>query len=165
MPSDSVIDRVIELYVTNYRMAAALGKAYDFSVQFFWQPNAFVGPKPLTSAERAYQSPPNLAPFFERVTPRAQAAARANPQVHDLTAVFADRTDWPPSWRLACTYVDWLHLAPEGNRIVAQAIVDTLRQTGAVRSVRRARSERPGGPTPVTSGPSPGTTRPSSAGQ
>jgi lysophospholipase L1-like esterase len=155
-PSDSVADRVVDLYVTNYRMAAALGRAFDFEVEFFWQPNAFVGPKPLTTVEAGYRSEP-IAPFFETVTPRAQSAARANTRLHDLTGVFAGQPD--------LLYVDWHHITPEGNRIVARAIVDTLRHTGAVRSVRRPRPERAAGAPHVTSGPLPGTTRPSSVGR
>jgi lysophospholipase L1-like esterase len=132
--SDSVADQVVALYLNNYRLAAALGRTYGFGVQFFWQPNVIGDPKPLTSEENAYRTGERIAPLIEKVIPRVQSMAPTHPHVHDLTRVFAGLAD--------LVYVDWHHITPEGNRLVAQAMLDRLRQSGALRAPRGSATGR-----------------------
>ncbi|MGH7628822.1 MAG: SGNH/GDSL hydrolase family protein [Gemmatimonadales bacterium] len=132
--ADSVADQVAALYLTNYRLAAALGRDYGFGVEFFWQPNALVDPKPLTTEEDRYRRAENIAPLIERVTRRVQSTAPAHPHFHDLTRVFAGLAD--------LVYLDWHHITPDGNRLVAQAMLDTLRRSGALRPPRGSATGR-----------------------
>ncbi|MGH7717959.1 MAG: hypothetical protein ACREON_03825 [Gemmatimonadaceae bacterium] len=119
---DSVASSVVTLYLETYDMVDALARQHGFAYGFFWQPHIVIGAKRLTAEERAIAmlaGEQARRPFNERIFARIAAAARQRPHLHYLGGVF----DREPS----LVYVDSHHLTPEGNEIVARAMVGAMR--------------------------------------
>jgi hypothetical protein len=111
---------IIDVYTLNRRMVQNLAEQYGFEVWFFWQPDILVTGKPLTE-EEAYLRDNVDAPFARLVVQTyALMETTFEPDQHfvSLIPVF-DQTD-------GTTWVDHVHLSPEGNAIIAQAMVDTI---------------------------------------
>jgi lysophospholipase L1-like esterase len=112
---------VVDNYLNNYRIVAALAHEYGFDYRFFWQPNLVVTHRTLTPEEEGLRTSvsPRAAAFITSVYVRMHASS-GHPRNHlyDISDVF-DRVPTHP-------YADWMHLTPEGNRQVAQAIAASL---------------------------------------
>ncbi len=77
-----------------------------------------VGRKPLTEEEKQLEAG-RIAPMIEWVYGRLAAVPPLEYHaLHNLTDLFAADS--------SLVYLDWHHLVPEGNRLVAEAILDLL---------------------------------------
>jgi lysophospholipase L1-like esterase len=111
---------IIDVYALNRRMVQSLAEQYGFEVWFFWQPDILVTSKALTEEEAYLRN--NVDAPFARLVAQTYALMETTfePDQHfvSLIPVF-DQTD-------GTTWVDHVHLSPEGNAIIAQAMVDTI---------------------------------------
>jgi hypothetical protein len=85
------------------------------------QPFLTTGAKPLTSIEEGWRKSmdPALVELFARAYDRLQAETAGEPHIRSLVHVFDARTGF--------LWIDSLgHVTPDGNRIVAEAIVEAL---------------------------------------
>jgi hypothetical protein len=112
---------VVRTYVNNYRIVGMLADGYGFDYDFFWQPNLLVGSKPRSGFEESIVNrlDPAVLHFVSDVYDRMHEEARGREHMHDI----ADAFDREPGE----VYIDWMHVTPHGNRIVAGAIAATLK--------------------------------------
>jgi hypothetical protein len=98
-----------------------LGETYGFKVCAFWQPAIIYGSKPLVPYERefldlsfqpAFRFQP-LAPVYQEAERRSQGG-----QFHFLGHLLDTETQ--------PLYLDWVHLNPAGNEIVAKTVASLL---------------------------------------
>lgn len=122
---------VAELYLRNVRAAQALAKSYGFEAAFFWQPHTMTGAKRLTpeevrmvESEGLLRTHPEFRLLIDAANRRVQEAARVSASLHDIRDLFDDVD--------SLVYVDWHHLTPEGNDMVAAQMIELLgHRTGA----------------------------------
>ena len=129
--SDTLAESVVRVWLANYRTVEGMAREYDFAHAFFWQPNLLVGRKLLTEEERRIKEVERpIEGLFELVDRRLPSITGSDYHgVHSLVDVFADDS--------ARLYLDWHHLTPEGNRIVANAMADRLIGMLKARAARR----------------------------
>jgi lysophospholipase L1-like esterase len=111
----------VNAYLSTCDIVESLARTWGFECRFFWQPIITVGGKPLTGAERLIEERltsmyPDLKRWYGAAHTEIRHAADCRTRLHDLTSVF-------DSIRLQ-TYIDLVHLTPEGNRLVAQRILE-----------------------------------------
>ncbi|MGH7718793.1 MAG: SGNH/GDSL hydrolase family protein [Gemmatimonadaceae bacterium] len=116
-------DATVRVSLANHSMGLAVARELDFAFVSFWQPNIFVGAKPLTTEElliREGDRPGRRvsARFVSAVYERMRATAASADGLYYLANVF----DHEP--RLL--YMDWQHVVPEGNELVAKRMVEAL---------------------------------------
>ncbi|HJU64210.1 MAG TPA: SGNH/GDSL hydrolase family protein [Gemmatimonadaceae bacterium] len=118
-------------YLANHEMARALAR--DAGVEFFafWQPNVLVEAKPLTREEALMREAgrPGRRVSAELVTDvyaRVRAAAGSTERLYYIADIFAGEP------RLL--YMDWQHLVPEGNELVARRMARVIEDSGALDS-------------------------------
>ena len=117
--SDSLAASIAQVYLANYRNVEGLAREYEFASSFFWQPNLSVGRKPLTKEEEGFKIGLGVAPLMELVYARlASVGPPEYPSFHNLVNLFDEER--------SSVYIDWHHLTPEGNRSVAEAMVEVL---------------------------------------
>ena len=114
-------------YLGVHDVAGALGRGAGFEVDFFWQPHLVVGAKPLTPEEKAMVDQsfwalditPALRQLFRSTYDDVARAVPLRPRLHDLSGLFDTVEDglWIDTWG---------HVTPEGNRRVAEAMVEVL---------------------------------------
>jgi lysophospholipase L1-like esterase len=119
----SLPESVAQTALNTYRIVRALGNAYGFETYVFWQPVIALGDKPFTADERAMRAEveayfPGATALFEAAYAQIERAAQDDPRLIALTGVFDDQT--------VSIYIDFMHVTPEGNRLVAQAMLDAL---------------------------------------
>jgi lysophospholipase L1-like esterase len=116
-------ERTAQVYLANIAMARSLSRAHGVEHFAFWQPNLLATEKPLTPEERLIRSAGKpgrrMSPAFAAdVYERVRRAADSTERLYSLAGLFANET------RLL--YLDWQHLLPEGNELVARRIVREL---------------------------------------
>lgn len=106
------------VYLNNVRMAKALAADYEIEAVFIWQPVMVVGDKPLTDEEvvMAEVVGGDLLTMY-----RETWAGIAAAELDNLTYI-ADVFDGIE----APLYFDHHHLAPQGNEIIAQRILEII---------------------------------------
>jgi lysophospholipase L1-like esterase len=114
-------------YLENLDVVQGLSKDYDFQYVFFWQPVIFAGHKPLTEEEskirRAYSAGIYETDFqYQDMAKVFRAGGR--PHLFDISDVFDDCKQ--------TIYVDYVHVSPEGNRLVAKRMYDILQQAATL---------------------------------
>ncbi|MGH7502057.1 MAG: hypothetical protein ACREL7_09895 [Longimicrobiales bacterium] len=116
-------DDVVRTYLTNVSVARALGVRFGFHVVFVWQPLLPFVEKPLSSEETRMLDNLGDMSLARAVDERIRAVStRAN--LLDLRDVFAGDS--------ASRWIDFVHLNPDGNRIVAARIdihIGSLRES------------------------------------
>jgi hypothetical protein len=133
LETPQLVDAVVDTYLGNLRLASALAKEYDFELHFFLQPHILVGDKPLSNEEQAIlegldwvlRLDDDLRELFSSTYSRIEVAARTRPGLHGLSDVFDHETSqlWIDTWG---------HVTPEGNRIVAQRILEVIEPSAPV---------------------------------
>lgn len=119
--SDELAQAVVDTWLNNYRIVATLAREYGFDYRFFWQPNLIVCGRTLTPEEERLRRglEPEEADFVARVYARMRAAVGdGRAKLYDIADVFDGGSAQP--------YVDWMHLTPDGNREVANAIAASI---------------------------------------
>jgi hypothetical protein len=122
-PDDSLASAVADTYLANTRIVEALAFQYGFKFEFFLQPIISIDPKDLTAEEQKMSAEMDYtAPEFRALVSRVYAliAARspASGKIRPLTKVFAGQKSQ--------LWIDWVHVTPEGNKMVADAMAGSL---------------------------------------
>lgn len=115
-PDGTPVRDAVQAHHANMSIAGALGQSYGFSCLSYWQPTVFDKKTRSTyeEQERAKQRP--LEPLFAEasVVRHALATNTTSPTVRDLGPVVAG-LETP-------LFIDWVHTAEDGNRLVAEVI-------------------------------------------
>lgn len=122
--------RILANWQANCEMVRALGTRYGFHSCFFWQPDLFSNPpaKAYPHFERMKTSPHGIgsggllqamAPLFAKALDGREAEG-----IFQIGGVLSGVEE--------SVYLDFCHLNPRGNEIVATAIRDALVKTGAL---------------------------------
>jgi hypothetical protein len=112
-------------YLRNLDVVRALASEYGFQYAFFWQPVIFAGHKPLTDEEKKIRRFFSSGIYESDVQYReisSRLRSGVTPHLFDISDVF----DHCPQ----TLYIDYVHIGPEGNGIVARRMYDVLQQAG-----------------------------------
>ena len=112
-------------YLKNMRIVEALAKEYGFDYAFFWQPVILAGHKELSGEEEAIrkvclQKFPGVDLFFLKIYALVHAEPR--PRLFDVSGTLDQQK--------GTIYIDFAHLGPEGNHLIAARIFQILHQQG-----------------------------------
>ena len=111
---------VARQYLNTYLMVDALAEVYGFDYALVLQPVMALGDKPLVGDEvgmlQVIDQP--LRSFYAQVYDAIVQQGADYPHLHDIRDVFDD-VDQP-------VYIDYQHLAPPGNEIVAGRIFEII---------------------------------------
>jgi hypothetical protein len=112
-------------YLKNLDLIAALGREYGFKYAFFWQPVMLASHKHLSNEEeiilhKTLATNDGMQEMFEKMYSLAESEKRQN--FFDIADVLDPRED--------TIYIDFAHLSPEGNRLVAGRMYRILRENG-----------------------------------
>jgi lysophospholipase L1-like esterase len=124
VPDDQLPARAaatLDNYLKNVKLVRKLGETYGFKVCAFWQPAIIYGSKPLVPYEREFLDLSFQPAFgFQPLAPVYQEAERRSQggQFHFLGHVLDTETQ--------PLYLDWVHLNPAGNEIVAKTVASLL---------------------------------------
>ena len=105
-------------YEANLRLVECLAQAYGFKAHFFWQPTLLYGGKPQVPFEGAIRDTGQLQHAVQAVYEEAERRAAASGKLILLSHLF-DQIREP-------LYVDFFHLGPQGNEVVATAVANRL---------------------------------------
>jgi len=113
---------VIEMYEAHIKQVKALSKEYGFQALFFWQPNLFSLNRNMNEFERATikNASPVLVKSQKAVyeVAKARLSGREEEKIYFLGDIF-DAVAEP-------VYIDWIHIGPNGNAIVARRMFEDL---------------------------------------
>lgn len=114
--SDEFVTAIADVYLTNIRFVRLLAADYGFDFLAFWQPLLVLNEESVTAEEQRFlwEMPGGLPDLFKLVYPQVQAAEN----IHDLTQVLDAHA--------GSVWIDFNHLSPLGNQIVAEAMLRTL---------------------------------------
>jgi hypothetical protein len=120
--TEALSSEVVRTYLANYEVVKALARKYGFTPVFFWQPVLPMCGKPLTGEEQEMKAEedPALLELFQSAYRRVEQAAKTHEGLHYMGDVFDDFK--PLVW------LDDAHVTPEGNRIVAQKMLQVTKQ-------------------------------------
>jgi lysophospholipase L1-like esterase len=125
VPDTQLPDRAqqtLDNYLHNLKIIRMLGETYGFKVCAFWQPSLIYGHKALVPYERQFLELSTAEAFpFAALAPVYREAAQRSQQ--DGQFVFLGDIFDGNSQPL---YLDWVHLNPQGNQLVAQALARQL---------------------------------------
>ena len=112
-------------YLKNMRIVEALAKKYGFDYAFFWQPVILAGHKELSGEEEAIrkaclQKFAGVDLFYLKIYALVHAETR--PRLFDVSDTL-DR-------QKGTVYIDFAHLGPEGNHLIAARMFQILHQQG-----------------------------------
>lgn len=112
-------------YLQNLDVVRALASQYGFQYAFFWQPVIFAGHKPLTAEEEKIRRFFSSGIYEADIQYREMAnllRSGAQPHLFDISDVFDGSRD--------TLYIDYVHVGPEANRLIAERMYEDLRQAG-----------------------------------
>lgn len=115
---DALAAQMAATYLGNYHLVSALAKEYKFEFAFFLQPVILATEKPLTPYEKTI-----LATSIQAYEPLYQSAyttiqSQTLPHLFYLGDVFDGVAQE--------IFVDFVHITPEGNQLVAEAMLHAL---------------------------------------
>ena len=107
---------VLETYLSNYRLVAALAAKYGFDFGFFFQPNIRAGAKRLTVEEEQIAASGASDPSSPLVLAVHALAVgeKSLERLYYMGNLFDSRDD--------SIWIDPVHVTPDGNRLVAATI-------------------------------------------
>ncbi len=118
--ADVLAQDVINAYDVNRSVIEGLAGRYDFDVWFFWQPDILVTGKVLNEQETRLRD--GIDPPFVRLLTRTYALIESefdpNQNFYSLMRALDNSED--------TIWVDYVHLSPEGNAIIARAMMDVI---------------------------------------
>ena len=111
---------VVDTYLAQRRLVAALAREYGFRAAFFWQPVIMVGAKPFTREERRIDRAidPAKRDLYAATYRFMSEAVRRAPDLYDVSGVF-DGIHAP-------VWIDPFHVTPLGDELVARAMLAAL---------------------------------------
>jgi lysophospholipase L1-like esterase len=119
-------DRVVARYEANLDLVKSLGQSFRFRYLFFWQPDVFTKPKPVSLELKHAATYAWAQPMFRAVHTRIRASAQlqADTAFQDLSAIFADSD--------GLIFIDYCHTTEFANRriaaVLADRVIDVLRK-------------------------------------
>ncbi len=110
-------------YLKNMRIVEALAKEYGFDYAFFWQPVILTGHKELSGEEEAIrkaclQKFVGVDLFYLKIY--ALVHTETQPKLFDVSDTLDQQK--------GTLYIDFAHLGPEGNRMMAARMFQVLHQ-------------------------------------
>lgn len=123
---------VLDNYEENLRLVRVLAAAYGFKAYFFWQPELAYGNKPTGSFERDLKNagdPDEGGQLLQRITKAVYKEAEHRSEASE-SFIFLGHVLDGVSQPL---YSDGMHLAPRGNKIIAQTIAQEIGLTTPAR--------------------------------
>jgi lysophospholipase L1-like esterase len=128
--TDDLARAVVAGYLKNAELVEALARQHGFAYAFFWQPALYAGEKPLTPEEEKIKNregSANLRELYAKTYALARQVDR--PGFYYVGDAFREHR--------GNLYVDFIHVQPEGNRLVAERMYERLaRQRRADRGSR-----------------------------
>jgi lysophospholipase L1-like esterase len=121
---DELSPETVSIYLHNMDIVDALSKKYGFDYYFFWQPSLYEESKPLTLEEQEIRgslvtaSGSESIEFRHAVYSLVKSEAEKRHNLYYIADVFNDTQDF--------MFLDGAHLIPEGNKLVAERIVDII---------------------------------------
>lgn len=114
-------DEIVAVYLANYDLMSALSAHYGFDFTFIWQPVIYIGEKPLTPQEETITEAfsDDLIALYEATYTRMAAVAEDYEHLYYAANLFDSYTEW--------LWIDYFHVTPEANAIVAAYITDVMR--------------------------------------
>ena len=113
---------VIDMYEAHIKQIRALSKEYGFRALFFWQPNLFSLNRTMNDFERTIlgNASPVLVKSQKAVYEAAKArlSGREDENIFFIGDIFDDEEE--------PIYIDWMHIGPNGNAIIAQRMFESL---------------------------------------
>ena len=119
----AVAQATITSYLQNIDLVDALSQRYGFAYTFFWQPVLFGGQKPLTQEEERLTSDSRwrgVRPLTEATYELARGQDRRH--LYYVADAFREYRE--------TLYVDFAHVQPDGNRLIAERMYEVLRHLG-----------------------------------
>ena len=124
--SDAEARKDLEVsYLDNLKVVQALSGKYGFQYAFFWQPLIVAGHKHLTNDEEKIISFYHGRIEEDDIEYRAMSAylkQSSPPHLFDIADVFDAVSD--------TVYIDCVHVAPEGNELIAERMYAGLHELG-----------------------------------
>ena len=110
----------IDVYLGNYQIVEALSKQYQFEFVFFWQPTLPTDKKTLTAEEKEILETfdPSLITLYRQSYALIETRQSNYPYLHNIEDSFSAETQ--------SLWIDWTHITPEGNKIIAARIWSIL---------------------------------------
>ena len=124
-------------YLDNLDIVDALSKEYGFQYAWFWQPVIFAGHKPLTQEEQKIFTAYSKGIYETDLEYKAMEQvfrAGGRPHLFDISDTFDHCTQ--------TVYVDYVHVSPQGNQLVAQRMFALLQEKGWL-PISETRERRP----------------------
>ena len=109
----SLADRAVVEYLANQRVVRALAREYGFEVLFVWQPTAYTRASPSAEEVGHAEAPGPLVGAMYR---HATARLRDDGGTVDASGALDGLR--------GTVYSDWMHLNEDGNRAVAELILE-----------------------------------------
>jgi lysophospholipase L1-like esterase len=118
--AEHLAQQITDQYLSNLHFVQLLGKAFHFDYMFFWQPVIAFGAKPLVKDEQriASQMDPARTDLYRATYRDVEEASVAQRNLYFMAHVFDQQTS--PLW------IDPYHVTPEGNELIAQAMLSVL---------------------------------------
>ena len=126
---DQLAAMTVGNYLGNMKLMESLSAGYGFQYVAFWGPTLYVGKKPLSDGERDIVN--SARPGEPDLCRKTYALMFSAPHAHLVD--ISDTFDRVP----ADTYIDAAHVTPDGNRMVALRILETLKRFGKERPSTR----------------------------
>ena len=116
-------DGVIDMYEAHIRQVKALGKEYGFKAFFFWQPNLFSGTRKGSPYENKIID--RASPIWVESQRQVYLRAKKRLSTRESENIFfvGDIFNQVPG----PLYIDWCHVSPSGNKIIANQICESIR--------------------------------------
>lgn len=119
--TESLGDSVAEVYLSNYEIVGALAQEHGFKYFFFWQPVVSVGDKQLTREEQDMRSGMDPA-LVNLVGVVYRNIELATPEYENLYYIGQAVEE-----QVSQIWIDWAHVTPVGNQLIAQEMLDAIR--------------------------------------
>jgi len=140
IPVEQLSADVVRVYLANVEAARAMGARFGFSVLFIWQPILPEIDKPLAAEEVGMLANLGDMSLTSEVYERMRARS-ASSNLLDMQDVFAGDS--------AARWIDFVHLNPDGNRLVAariESVIAAVLQQSSGARVRTSRGGSTAGP-------------------
>ena len=121
-------DAVVQMYLNNYKIVAALAQGYGFQYHFFWAPVIYFGEKPLTSEEQEIKlrdEDPALLKLYDAVYQKIELMAPEYENLYDMAHIFDGYKSF--------LWIDWTHTTLVGNQLIAQKMLEVVTKRHALR--------------------------------
>ncbi len=108
----------VEVYFQNKKIIDVLGKEYGFTAFYFWEPVLFTK-KTLSEGEKKILQNKDMDTSFGKKTYKIIGPIKED-RFYDISNVFDNVNE--------SIYGDWAHISDKGNEIVAERMVDLIKQ-------------------------------------